>query len=64
MVHAGRAETAGARSLLSENSSTVVNTGRSTGTNIICAMRSPGWITIGSVPGALRFHTLTMIWPW
>ena len=51
------------RSLGPENASTTVSCGRRTGTNSSCANRSPGVRMIGSVPGALRFHALTMIGP-
>ena len=51
------------RSLCPVNASTRLRAGRNTGTNIICANRSPGSSMMGSVPGALRFQALTRIGP-
>ena len=49
------------RSERPENASTRSKTGRTTGMNSSCAMRSPGRMVIGSPPGGLRFSALMRI---
>ena len=52
-----------ARAVVRLKASTTVKRGRSTGTKIICAIRSPGWMMMGSDPGGLRFQVLIITSP-